>query len=206
MDEKEEVVIDDYVVQSERVVDYATRFSGISPEDLDPRSSTREKLVHRSATLMKLRHLIDRGCVLVGHGLTKDFRVLNLVPPPDQVIDTVQLFSRPGERKISLRFLASRLLGTEIQQDRHDSIEDARAVSFAFLVSINRRSGSTESTKNSDSKVRFLYRVHSPQARSGALSRSFTTLAGPRIGPPPWKAPRPPASQPKPPSSLLLPQ
>jgi len=121
------VVLDDYVVQTERVVDYATRFSGISPDDLDPRASKRDKLVNRAAALMKLRHLVDRGCVIIGHGLAKDFRVLNIVPPPDQVLDTVHLFSRPGERKISLRFLASRLLGCDIQQDRHDSIEDARA-------------------------------------------------------------------------------
>lgn len=48
--------------------------------------------------------------------------------PKDQLIDTVELFHLKRQRKISLKFLASFLLGLEIQTKTHDSIEDANTV------------------------------------------------------------------------------
>jgi PAB-dependent poly(A)-specific ribonuclease subunit 2 len=77
-------IVDDYVLPSEPVMDYLTRFSGVTPEDLDPVSSRRH-LVHSRTSYLKLRFLVDRGCVLVGHGLKKDFRIINIFVPPAQV-------------------------------------------------------------------------------------------------------------------------
>jgi PAB-dependent poly(A)-specific ribonuclease subunit 2 len=62
------VIVDDYVLPREPVVDYLTRFSGIVPKDLDPKQSARHLVTTRDA-YRKLRHLIERGCVFVGHGL-----------------------------------------------------------------------------------------------------------------------------------------
>lgn len=117
----------------------------------------------RQATLKeayaKLYHLVASGATFVGHGLEQDFRMINIVVPPDQVVDTVHLFhlgekekekgggeegenkpssssSKPSNssrgRKLSLRFLVSRLLRDSadfagFQQGEHDSVEDARA-------------------------------------------------------------------------------
>jgi hypothetical protein len=48
--------------------------------------------------------------------------------PPDQVIDTVDLyFLRERQRRLSLRFLSWFVLYENIQTDTHDSIEDARS-------------------------------------------------------------------------------
>ncbi|KIK13823.1 hypothetical protein PISMIDRAFT_17728 [Pisolithus microcarpus 441] len=95
--------------------------------DLDPHLSpftlTPLKLVYK-----KLRLLVDRGCIFVGHGLSKDFRIINIYVPPERVIDTVDLyFISFRQRRLSLRFLAWYILGENIQTDTHDSIEDANS-------------------------------------------------------------------------------
>jgi len=124
--EDETVFIDDYIVTPDPIVDYLTRFSGLVPGDLDPSTSAHHLVSLRTAYL-KLKRLVDRGCVFVGHGLLmKDFPVINIFVPPEQVRDTVQLFHVRNNRFLSLSFLASYLLDVDIQGDTHDSIEDAR--------------------------------------------------------------------------------
>lgn len=51
-----------------------------------------------------------------------------------QVIDTVDLYHLQHQRKLSLRFLASYALRMDIQQETHDSIEDARAAVLLLEV------------------------------------------------------------------------
>ncbi|OUS42956.1 PAB-dependent poly(A) ribonuclease, subunit PAN2 [Ostreococcus tauri] len=118
-------IIDDYIRAVEPVHDYLTRFSGLVPGDLDPATSP-HFITQLKHAYLKLRYLIDAGCIFVGHGLKQDFKMINIVVPPDQVIDTVELFHFKRQRKLSLKFLATNLLGEEIQGETHDSIEDAR--------------------------------------------------------------------------------
>ncbi len=51
--------------------------------DLDPALSQRHLTTLKRAYL-KLRFLVDAGCVLVGHGLKTDLRMLNIAVPPAQ--------------------------------------------------------------------------------------------------------------------------
>ena len=119
------VIIDDYVLPKEPVVDYLTRFSGIHPGDLDPKTSPHHLITARTAYL-KLRYLVERGCIFVGHGLSTDFCTVNLFVPPYQIIDTIELYRIEQRRHISLRFLTNYVLKRDMQQDTHDSIEDAK--------------------------------------------------------------------------------
>jgi PAB-dependent poly(A)-specific ribonuclease subunit 2 len=66
------------------------------------------------AAYLKLRQLIDAGCIFVGHGLKTDFEMINVVVPKEQIVDTVDLFWINGQRRISLRFLAWHILGAQV--------------------------------------------------------------------------------------------
>ncbi len=52
--------------------------------DLSPINSTHAVVTRRTAYL-KLRHIIDKGIIFVGHGLQKDFEIANVVVPIQQV-------------------------------------------------------------------------------------------------------------------------
>ncbi|KAF8628478.1 hypothetical protein AX15_003989 [Amanita polypyramis BW_CC] len=120
-------LIDDHIHTSELIVDYLTEFSGIKFGDLDPRSS-RYTLTPLKLVYKKLRLLVDLGCIFIGHGLSKDFRIINIFVPPEQVIDTVDLYYlKSRQRRLSLRFLSWFVLNEHIQTDTHDSVEDARS-------------------------------------------------------------------------------
>ncbi|KAG8872977.1 poly(A)-specific ribonuclease [Tulasnella sp. 331] len=124
--------IDDYIHTTDTIVDYLTEYSGISFGDLDPQMS-RHALVPLKVVYKKLRLLVDLGCIFVGHGLSKDFRIINLFVPPHQILDTVDLyFIKERSRRLSLRFLTWYILKEGIQAVTHDSIEDARAALLLY--------------------------------------------------------------------------
>lgn len=155
------VIIDDHVLPREPVLDYLTRFSGIRPADLNPRT-TSHRLISARHAYAKMRYLVERyvihilidsnriimfhsrftiilfarGCIFVGHGLAKDFLTVNLFVPPSQIIDTVQIYHLEKRRYISLRFLVNYLFRRDMQVEVHDSVEDARAAYDLYLKAL----------------------------------------------------------------------
>ncbi|XP_036711596.1 uncharacterized protein LOC118897004 [Balaenoptera musculus] len=116
-----QVVYDTFVKPDEEVIDYNTRFSGVVEDDLkDTKTSIRD--VH--ATLLKL---FSADTVLIGHSFERSLSALKLIHT--SVVDTTVMFPhRLGlPHKRSLKSLVADYLRRIIQDDGHDSTENAIA-------------------------------------------------------------------------------
>lgn len=127
--DKMKILFDDYVSHHKKIEDYVTAYSGILPGDLEYGKS-KKKLHYRQETFRKFWTLIKRKCIIIGHGLKSDFTGINIKVPDDQVIDTAKIYWNGG-RLLSLKYLFHKMFGQSIQDNNHDSYEDAYA---AFVL------------------------------------------------------------------------
>ncbi|NXN53011.1 REXO1 exonuclease, partial [Rynchops niger] len=117
------VVYDTFVKPDSKVVDYNTRFSGVTEEDLENTSITLRDV---QAVLL---NMFSADTILIGHSLESDLFALKLIH--GTVVDTAIVFPhRLGlPYKRALRTLMADYLKRIIQDnvEGHDSSEDARA-------------------------------------------------------------------------------
>lgn len=122
-----EQVYDSYVIPLETVTDWRTHVSGVTSLHMKHARSLKE--VQEDVA----RILQDK--VLVGHDVRHDLEALMMGHPKGDIRDTCR---HPPYRKLAggssprLKILASELLGFEIQEGEHSSVEDARACMLLF--------------------------------------------------------------------------
>lgn len=123
------VLYDKFVKPTEEVVDYRTAVSGIRPRDL-------VNAYDFSVVQKEVADMIE-GHILVGHALQNDLRTLYLSHPHSHIRDTSKyrgFKSLFGGRTPSLKKLVDKLLGIQIQQGEHNSIQDAQAAMRIYIM------------------------------------------------------------------------
>ncbi|XP_056203449.1 apoptosis-enhancing nuclease isoform X1 [Falco biarmicus] len=132
-----DVIYDKYVRPELPIVDYRTRWSGITKQHM------KSAIPFKTAQAEILKILKDK--IVVGHAIHNDFQALKYFHPKDRTRDTSQspvLNQRaglPGRASISLKSLARQLLQKKIQVSckGHSSVEDARtAMELYRLVEV----------------------------------------------------------------------
>ncbi|XP_057545276.1 small RNA degrading nuclease 1 [Amaranthus tricolor] len=133
VDENLEVILHEFVKPNRVVVDYRTQITGVSAEDLDGVTCSLADIQ------TKVKKIISRGSILVGHSLSNDLKALKI--DHARVIDTSYVFKLGHDstkRKPSLNDLCKFVLDYELRKkgDPHNCVDDACAAMKLVLAKI----------------------------------------------------------------------
>jgi len=153
-----QTVFDRLVKPRKPILDYLTRFSGLTPQLLKDVTTSLEDVQR------ELTSLIDRDTILLGHSLESDLKVLKL--RHGKVIDTSIIYQHPRGPpfKASLKWLAQKWLKREIQTLDHDSIQDAKTCVDLLNLKLEKGSGFGEFSNDQETIFERLSRGQDPKS------------------------------------------
>jgi RNA exonuclease 4 len=117
-----EIVLDEYVLPQEHVIDYRTAVSGITPKLLKEHGKPFKEVQKKVSDILKNK-------IIIGHALKNDLDALMLDHPRKLLRDTSRykpLKNPTTKGPQSLKKLAKQFLEKDIQTGQHSSVEDAR--------------------------------------------------------------------------------
>lgn len=166
-----ETVYHTLVKPKEEIVDYITRFSGITEKMLRNVSTTLEDVQN------DMRKLLPSDAILCGQSLNCDLHALKMIHP--YVIDTSVIYNENGmrQRKTSLKQLARKHLSENIQDGKkgHNPIEDSIATMKLVQLKLKKFLGygdavlfeSSEDNENTNGKDNTSSIIHKELTFSG---------------------------------------
>lgn len=133
-----ETLINSLVSPNKKVVDWRTRYSGVTQSAMAAAEAQRKTLKGWQEARHELWKYIDADTILVGHALHHDLDVLRIIHTNvvDSAILTANALGPDIHRSWGLKQLCDELLGIEIQnkgRQGHDCLEDALAAREVVL-------------------------------------------------------------------------
>ncbi|KAM0677837.1 hypothetical protein BDAP_001515 [Binucleata daphniae] len=110
------ILYDKIIKPKSKIIGYLTQYSGLTKESYKS-AITYEHMKN------EIKEIIGKNTIILGHSLYNDLNILKI--HHKKLIDTSFLYRCKDNRRVSLRNLAYKFLGKQIQQNTHCSSEDA---------------------------------------------------------------------------------
>ncbi|KRZ08537.1 putative RNA exonuclease NEF-sp [Trichinella zimbabwensis] len=133
INENYEVLLDVLVKPDKQIIDYLTKWSGMTPELLEGVTLRLADVQHY------LQEILPPNAILVGHSIHFDMNALEFYHPYVIDIGFSLNLNENSARRTSLRRLCDRLLGLNVQEgsEGHCSVEDAYATMRLFHLKLS---------------------------------------------------------------------
>lgn len=118
LDHNSNILLDEYVQPLGKVVDYMTKYSGLTKEKV-------EGGINFDELQEKVLSFVGKNTYILGHALENDLQYLKI--KHSLLIDTSHIFKTHENKRLRLKHLLLKKLEKEVQNGEHSSVEDSKS-------------------------------------------------------------------------------